>query len=554
MKLNKRKGFTVVELVIVIAIIAVLAAVLIPTFAGLVRKANISKDTQLVRNLNTALATATEKPKTMYEALQIAADAGYLVDKINASATSNEILYDSKNNVFCYYNATNPSEGSVEYIPESAQGSQINDPKEYYLLWKIYDKDDDIPAAADQKFSVYLADDAKVPDGGKLTVSVGFDAGTNTKAKEVTYNGTKGNSVVIRTYGGTLTVDADKDTVDHYGKASGVSVTKVANYNEYGNITESMLKVSAGKITVKNGAFVNNVTLDGNTGIELNLSSDAIVRSIKGSKDLIKSNPNKVVTVTDDTQKEVTEKINQSLNDLSKMFNKASKGEYDESKYLEALKAAGVTDVKLYYAVNYTGTVNTVEVDGTIYKAGDMQKYSMGSDAWLKCEVFKVVDGNLQINKISLISSLSRKQIIKVNGNIISIVEDCFEADTTKSLKMGAVSFTDTSDGYVESVSANEFNVIYYSGTSVGRTEVEVPSLVQGDIALIRTETNNGVSQYSTDKYNADDFGSYYMGYNNDKKVGDTTTITKTYIVFSATGEYKGTFTYVVNCSVVDKK
>lgn len=552
MKLNKRKGFTVVELVIVIAIIAVLAAVLIPTFAGLVRKANISKDTQLVRNLNTALATATEKPKTMYEALQIAADAGYLVDKINASATSNEILYDSKNNVFCYYNATNPSEGSVEYIPESAQGSQINNPDEYYLLWKIYDKDDDIPDAADQKFSVYLADDAKVPE--TITVSVGFDAGTNTKVKEVVYNGTIGNSVVIRTNGGTLTVDADKDTVDHYGKAAGVSVTKVASYNEYGNITESMLKVSAGKITVKNGAFVNNVTLDGGKGIELNLSSDAIVRSIKGSKDLIKSNPNKVVTVTDDTQKEVTEKINQSLNDLSKMFNKASKGEYDESKYLEALKAAGVTDVKLYYAVNYTGTVNTVEVDGTIYKAGDMQKYSMGSDAWLKCEVFKVVDGNLQINKISLISSLSRKQIIKVNGNIISIVEDCFEADTTKSLKMGAVSFTDTSDGYVESVSANEFNVIYYSGTSVGRTEVEVPSLVQGDIALIRTETNNGVSQYSTDKYNADDFGSYYMGYKNDKKVGDTTTITKTYIVFSKDGEYKGTFTYVVNCSVVDKK
>lgn len=554
MKLNKRKGFTVVELVIVIAIIAVLAAVLIPTFAGLVRKANISKDTQLVRNLNTALATATEKPKTMHEALQIAADAGYLVDKINASATSNEILYDSKNNVFCYYNATNPSEGSVEYIPESAQGSQINDPKEYYLLWKIYDKDDDFPDADKQKFSIYLADDAKLPADGILTVSVGFDAGTNTKAKEVTYNGTTAKSVVIRTNGGTLTVDADKDTVDHYGKASGVSVTNVASYNEYGNITESMLKVSAGKITVKNGAFVNNVTLEGDNGIELNLSSDAIVRSIKGSKDLIKSNPNKVVTVTDDTQKEVTEKINQSLNDLSKMFNKASKGEYDESKYLEALKAAGVTDVKLYYAVNYTGTVNTVEVDGTIYKAGDMQKYSMGSDAWLKCEVFKVVDGNLQINKISLISSLSRKQIIKVNGNIISIVEDCFEADTTKSLKMGAVSFTDTSDGYVESVSANEFNVIYYSGTSVGRTEVEVPSLVQDDIALIRTETNNGVSQYSTDKYNADDFGSYYMGYNNDKKVGDTTTITKTYIVFSATGEYKGTFTYVVNCSVVDKK
>ena len=35
-KLNHKKAFTVVELVIVIAIIAVLAAVLIPTFAGLI--------------------------------------------------------------------------------------------------------------------------------------------------------------------------------------------------------------------------------------------------------------------------------------------------------------------------------------------------------------------------------------------------------------------------------------------------------------------------------------------------------------------------------------
>ena len=260
MKLNKRKGFTVVELVIVIAIIAVLAAVLIPTFAGLVRKANISKDTQLVRNLNTALATATEKPKTMHEALQIAADAGYLVDKINASATSNEVLYDSKNNVFCYYNATNPSEGSVEYIPESAQGSQINDPKEYYLLWKIYDKDDDIPAVADQKFSVYLADDAKVPETGILTVSVGFDAGTNTKVNSVSYSNTEdAQVVVIRTNSGEtdLTVDAANDTVMHYGAAKKVSVLavdKTNSYHEFGSVYT--LEATSGHIVLESGSLV----------------------------------------------------------------------------------------------------------------------------------------------------------------------------------------------------------------------------------------------------------------------------------------------------------
>lgn len=41
-KKNNRKGFTTVELVIVIAVIAILAAVLIPTFSSLINKANES--------------------------------------------------------------------------------------------------------------------------------------------------------------------------------------------------------------------------------------------------------------------------------------------------------------------------------------------------------------------------------------------------------------------------------------------------------------------------------------------------------------------------------
>lgn len=48
-KLNK-KGFTIVELVIVIAVIAILAGVLIPTFASVVTKANQSKAMQEAKN------------------------------------------------------------------------------------------------------------------------------------------------------------------------------------------------------------------------------------------------------------------------------------------------------------------------------------------------------------------------------------------------------------------------------------------------------------------------------------------------------------------------
>lgn len=55
MKKQNRKGFTIVELVIVIAVIAILAAVLIPTFAGIIDSANRSADTQLVAQINTLL-------------------------------------------------------------------------------------------------------------------------------------------------------------------------------------------------------------------------------------------------------------------------------------------------------------------------------------------------------------------------------------------------------------------------------------------------------------------------------------------------------------------
>ncbi len=54
MKQNKR-GFTIVELVIVIAVISILAAVLIPTFSSVIEKSKMSVDQQALRQMNTIL-------------------------------------------------------------------------------------------------------------------------------------------------------------------------------------------------------------------------------------------------------------------------------------------------------------------------------------------------------------------------------------------------------------------------------------------------------------------------------------------------------------------
>ena len=68
MKKMNKKGFTIVELVIVIAVIAILAAVLIPTFSNIIAKANESSALQACRNelieLKAALAiTGTDVPE-----------------------------------------------------------------------------------------------------------------------------------------------------------------------------------------------------------------------------------------------------------------------------------------------------------------------------------------------------------------------------------------------------------------------------------------------------------------------------------------------------------
>ena len=77
MKRSTKKGFTIVELVIVIAIIAILAAVLIPTFASLIAKANLSNDQQAIRNMNTSLAVQVV-PNTKFTYAGDAVNALYM--------------------------------------------------------------------------------------------------------------------------------------------------------------------------------------------------------------------------------------------------------------------------------------------------------------------------------------------------------------------------------------------------------------------------------------------------------------------------------------------
>ncbi len=255
MKRTNKKGFTIVELVIVIAVIAILAAVLIPNISRLVRKAQVSSDLSLVRNLNMALETesATMDYPTAYSAFQAVKENGYDIAKIEAKASNNQILYDEVNKCFAYMNGS-----KLEYYPNSTKSDKTTPD---HQLWAVYT---DQAKAEKSENSVYW-NGATAFNG---TVKAGFDAG-DTTGNDVTYSNAAVQSVVIRTNGGTLTVNAAGSHVEHYGMATQITVTAVSDstYVEHGTVAKMTVAKDAKRVIIKSTAVV----------VELTHTSDATV-------------------------------------------------------------------------------------------------------------------------------------------------------------------------------------------------------------------------------------------------------------------------------------
>ena len=97
MKKQNRKAFTIVELVIVIAVIGILAAVLIPTFSGIIESANRAVDTQLVAQINTTLAIEEVLGGGVNDAVEIQKIVKESGLKLQTKSKGQYIWYDIEN-------------------------------------------------------------------------------------------------------------------------------------------------------------------------------------------------------------------------------------------------------------------------------------------------------------------------------------------------------------------------------------------------------------------------------------------------------------------------
>ena len=116
---KKNKGFTIVELVIVIAVIAILAAVLIPTFSSLIKRANLSSDQVAVRNMNNALAmdeAVNGKPVDLLDAMKRMQENGYDFDSYKPLTEGYRFFWNSEANKVVLAQAQVNDKGGTDYV------------------------------------------------------------------------------------------------------------------------------------------------------------------------------------------------------------------------------------------------------------------------------------------------------------------------------------------------------------------------------------------------------------------------------------------------------
>lgn len=257
MKQNKR-GFTIVELVIVIAVIAVLAAVLIPTFSSLIKKANLSADMQAVREMNIALAADEAiygKPDDVETVMQVLANAGYNTKNWKCITTGYEVYWYKKDNRMVLYST---KEGKLIY-PTEYDASLFLDQKSEFIRYNQNEKD-----ALELDTSLSSSE-----TGGKSISDISSSAsGSEKVAIESVNSAVTGSSAVISSLGldgGDVYINANKElrSDSNSENYAAMQIMQVSNSQEVKKTSSGEVAANVFFISVNTAANATAAQIEG---------------------------------------------------------------------------------------------------------------------------------------------------------------------------------------------------------------------------------------------------------------------------------------------------
>jgi len=418
MKRNGKRGFTIVELVVVIAVVAILAAVLIPTFASVIRKANVSNDVVLVKELNEGMKleeVGGKKNETMTDALNVAREYGFEVEKLTPRS-SGEILWDSVSNRFVLLDEN----GGVVYQDESKTLSSGAN------LWKIVNNAEE--AANNTKYSSYIKGNATI---ATLTVTNGVDVGENTVANIVYANAAE-HDVVIRTdsYDTVVNVNAAAANVKHYGQAKEINIAEVAmtSYHEYGDIMGN-INVAKGNVEIENGAKVPNVVISSvtvgettvtpaaDTEVKVQVKEEAKVNTVQSKVDAVKAET--VTTVKGTTEVATIEKNDENVAYVGKTGYKS----FNEALVQAALLDNGTVTLtnnctKTYQTILDKGNQITIDLNGYELEQYAVTMFEVSNGTNLTIKNGKITANGFTDGTKALISSATSSSVYVYNMDI----------------------------------------------------------------------------------------------------------------------------------------
>lgn len=289
---NKKKGFTLVELLVVIAILAILATVSVVGYLAFTEKAKESNDISLTTQMNTVLQAneAQDKAETMSDVASQLDEAGLDIEKLTPTSSGYSFVWDKETNrIFLL---------DEEKKVVSPEGASLSDNTENIMA--IVHDGDELNTWTEANYGVYLASGfptTELPD--TLNKAVSFDAGELT-LDEITISFSDNKDIYIAGNYDTLTISAASAGVDFYGDATFVNAT-VANesLHVYGHIQE--LTMTQGRVVVEANSEINTIKASDNATsiiVESN-STSAVIGGILDTNNKINNKVQGVQEVTE---------------------------------------------------------------------------------------------------------------------------------------------------------------------------------------------------------------------------------------------------------------
>ena len=282
MRKTNKKGFTIIELVIVITVIAILAGVMIPTFASVIDKAHRSGDKQLAANMNTILTAHADEVEDFDDVVSLLRKNGYSLAALNASAKDCYYVWDKANNrIFIVdadadyapiYEGTEPSANKADWFVAVSNDAAANEVKGSLTDVNIKQVTVDIDDLMDSIENLNTAKEIYIDEATILTknkiISI-TDASANLTLNlgdsTLTTNGTLADKIPLAVENGKLTINGGNigamgTTINEHGSFP----TAVYACEGELHITGTTFNLSNGNATVIDGgtATIKNVVVN----------------------------------------------------------------------------------------------------------------------------------------------------------------------------------------------------------------------------------------------------------------------------------------------------